>query len=294
VEETLLRPRRGRAAVPVFTRTWEHGAARGVALLVHGLHGHGAHDSNLWTAHTLLNAGYTVVAVDVEGHGRSGGLRGLLPSIVTDVAGDVAALLLRTHGRYPGKPLFLMGNSMGGLSAALSALALQHDGPGPSVLSGVVLQCPLIRPAREPAALLAVVARLLTRVAPHLPLFQQRGVAGSAARARLAADTLCYAGGMRVGTALALHDGARHLAARLGELRLPLLLQHGTADALVALRGSAELCAQAASPDKTLLTYDGATHNLLNEAPAVLHRVRADYLAWLDARVEASASSAAL
>ena len=87
---------------------------------------------------------------------------------------------------------------------------------------------------------------------------------------------------------------AAHLAGRLGEMGAPLLLQHGTEDALVAPRGSRELLAKAASADKTLIEYVGASHNLLAEQPATLHAVRRDYLSWLEARLEASAASAGL
>jgi alpha-beta hydrolase superfamily lysophospholipase len=299
--------------VPIFSRTWQLPASRtsAVVLLVHGLNGHSGYDSNLWTAHSLVNRGFTVVAIDVEGHGRSGGQRALVSDFETDVAGDIVALLLRTRERYPGKPLFLMGNSMGGLSAALTALAVQtntaapllgDDGralaPAAALLSGVVLQCPLIRPAKVPPRAMQAAARVLAWLAPHLPLLPHAAGAGStvaaAVRQRMLADKLCYCGWMRLGTGLALQRGAAHLAARLEEVSLPLLLQHGSEDPLVAHRGSAELVARAASCDKTLITYSDAGHNLLNEVPATLQRVRADYLDWLDARVDASALSAGL
>jgi acylglycerol lipase len=93
----VLRPRPGRAAVEIMSRTWELPTAKAVTLLVHGLNGHARHASNMWTAHTLLNSGFTVVALDVEGHGLSGGVRGFVPDIETAVAGDVVAILLRTR-----------------------------------------------------------------------------------------------------------------------------------------------------------------------------------------------------
>ncbi len=311
LSDITLRPRRGRPPVPIFSRTWQLPPSRAsaVVLLVHGLNGHSGHDSNLWTAHSLVNRGFTVVAIDVEGHGRSGGQRALVSDFETDVAGDIAALLLRTRERYPHKPLFLMGNSMGGLSAALTALAVQHDTVAPlhgadaalpamALLAGVVLQCPLIRPAKVPPRAMQAAARMLAWLAPHLPLLPHAAGAGSAAaaavRKRMLADDLCYSGWMRIGTGLALQRGAAHLASRLEDMALPLLLQHGSLDPLVAHRGSAELVARAASCDKTLITYSDAGHNLLHEAPATLQRVRADYLDWLEARVDASAASAGL
>lgn len=240
------------------------------------------------------------MAIDAEGHGRSGGTRGQVANIETDIAGDITALLLRTRERYPRRPLFLMGTSFGGLSAALAALAVQQSSPSP-LLAGVVLQCPLIKPAKTPPPIVQAVARLLALVAPHLPLLPhaagagtKAGAAAAAVRQRMLADKLCYAGRMRIGTGLALQSAAAHLASRLHEMRLPFLLQHGSDDALVAPVGSQQLAAKAASQDKTLLVYDSAGHNLLSEEPATLHKVRSDYLEWLDQRAEASAASASL
>ena len=294
-EERVLRPRAGRAAVEIVSRTWELPKAKAVTLLVHGLNGHARHASNMWTAHSLLNAGFTVVALDVEGHGLSGGVRGFVPDIETAVAGDVVAILLRTRARYPALPLFLMGNSMGGLSAALSALALQRDGPrGCALLSGVVLQCPLIRTAKPPGRLMQLAASALAAVAPKLPLLPPppAAAASMAARMALLSDRLCYSGRLRVGTGVALLRASASLAAKLGEWNVPLLLQHGLDDKLVAPHGSRELLAAAASADKTLIEYQ-AGHNLLAE-PGTLHAVRRDYLQWLEARTDASWASSML
>jgi len=270
-----------------------------LTVLLHGLNGHSSHGSNLATAHHLLNNGFHVVALDMEGHGRSSGLRGFLPSIEGAVAGDVLALLLRTRARYPTLPLFLMGNSMGGLSATLVALAVQDSiGVDAQFLSGVVLQCPLIRFSSEPSPLLQTLVRVLAAVMPQLPFLPHRpgsqSVLQRKVRAAMEADSFTYTGRCRAGTALALHRAAALAAGRLAEVAIPFLVQHGTADALVAHHGSQALIKQAAAKDKTLISYQNAGHNLLNEEPETLAQVRLDYLRWLDERVEASAMSAAL
>lgn len=51
----MARPRKRGGHVLIFSRTWEVDNAGPVILLVHGLNGHGAHDSNVWTAHSLVN-----------------------------------------------------------------------------------------------------------------------------------------------------------------------------------------------------------------------------------------------
>jgi alpha-beta hydrolase superfamily lysophospholipase len=71
-------------------------------------------------------------------------------------------------------------------------------------------------------------------------------------------------------------------------VEVPLLLLHGTADVVTDPEGSRQLYARAASKDKTLRLYEGLYHDLLHEPE--WQRVVADALAWIDARVEASAT----
>ena len=247
-----------------------------------------------WTANHLVNAGYSVVALDVEGHGLSAGLRGYVPDF-SAVASDIVALLVQTRARFPGQAVFLFGESMGGMSALLAALEVQHTGQ--KLLSGLVLQCPLVRFAHPPPFVVRVFARLIAIVLPTLALLPSpagRGGGPKGIAALMRADKLAYTGRLRIGTAVALDRAATQLRAHMHELKLPFLVQHGDGDAVVSIAGSVELATLAGSVDKALMQYAGASHNLLHEASATLVAVRRDYLAWLDERVELSAMSAML
>ena len=244
---------------------------------MHGLNGHSSHESNLYTAHHLLNACWHVVALDVEGHGQSSGTSGLLPDLHV-VASDIVSLLVQTRARFPGLPIFLMGHSMGGCSALLAALAAQRSSAHSHLLSGRVLQCPLIRFAKPPPPAFRVLVYALARLLPAMPIpgghMPGRGgskdVLGASVLARMQRDELVYTGRLRLGTAMALDSGATSLAKSLHQLSIPFLVQHGGSDALVAFSGSELLAERAASIDKQLLRYEGASHNLLSEEPMTL------------------------
>jgi len=272
--------------------------SKGVCVLLHGLNGHSSHGSNLSTAHHLLNSGFSVVALDLEGHGRSGGTKGFVPNIEKHFVGDVIALLVRTRQKFPTQPVFLMGSSMGGLTATLTALAVQESGL--DLLSGVILQCPLLHLSHPPPPVVSLLITLLARVMPRLPLLPHRAGKGTTAslekqvRAAMLADPLTYSGRLRAGTAVALNRAAKHASAHLGELRIPFLVQHGDLDPLVALSGSVALAEKAAAGDKKLFVYHNAGHNLLNESSATLQQVRADYLQWMEQRVDSSWLSSGL
>jgi alpha-beta hydrolase superfamily lysophospholipase len=69
----------------------------------------------------------------------------------------------------------------------------------------------------------------------------------------------------------------------------PLLIMHGTEDALTRPEGSEALYRRASSTDKTLKLYPGLFHEILNEPEK--DEVLADIVTWLDARTVARDSS---
>jgi alpha-beta hydrolase superfamily lysophospholipase len=67
------------------------------------------------------------------------------------------------------------------------------------------------------------------------------------------------------------------------QVRVPLLILHGTADRVAAVEGSRELFQRAGTADKTLRLYPGLYHEVLNEPEK--EQVLADLIAWIDRRV---------
>ena len=63
---------------------------------------------------------------------------------------------------------------------------------------------------------------------------------------------------MRVGTGMALRRASATLQRALQEVEVPFLVQHGSADQVVAPQGSEQLFRAARSADKTLQLFPGA------------------------------------
>src|SRR5207247_1447410 len=100
--------------------------------LVHGLAEHSGRYEHVGAAFTA--AGYSVRAVDIRGHGRSEGW----PGQVSGVAGwheDTAAAIEEARGAAPGRPVFLLGHSLGSLIVA-SFVAQRPEPLDGLVLSG--------------------------------------------------------------------------------------------------------------------------------------------------------------
>ena len=71
---------------------------------------------------------------------------------------------------------------------------------------------------------------------------------------------------------------------RMGQLKMPLLIMYGTSDKVNPIEGSQTLLRSAGSSDKTLKTYDGMYHDMMNEPERDL--VATDVISWLTARTK--------
>jgi alpha-beta hydrolase superfamily lysophospholipase len=94
------------------------------------------------------------------------------------------------------------------------------------------------------------------------------------------ADPLVYSGKITAGVGAALIGSMQRMPARYAELRLPLLLQHGTADRLADISGTRALAAGAVNADVTTHYYEGLYHEIYNEPEQAA--VIADLAGWLD------------
>lgn len=148
--------------VRLRTVRWDAPEPRGSVVLVHGF---GEHAGRYRHAGAFMaEAGWSVFAFDLRGHGESGGRRGTLPSFEQlledlDVAREEAARTLDAPG-----PSVLVGHSMGGLVVLRYAQSRTPD------LAGVVLSAPWLATARPIPRWKALASRLLWRVAPDFAL----------------------------------------------------------------------------------------------------------------------------
>ncbi len=239
-------------------RCWEpEGEPRAVVCLVHGLGEHcGRYDH---VAAALNEAGYAVLACDKRGHGRSGGKRGVIPSYEALMA-DIDLLLAQAEQRFPGKPRFLYGHSLGGNEVLNYALRRKPD------LAGVISTSPGLRTAFQPPALQLAAGRLMNRLWPAFTLPNGLELAAisrdPAVVAAYQADPLVHDRlSARLGVSL-LETGEWAIA-NAGQFPLPLLLMHGTADRLTSHEASQAFASKA--PTCTLKLWDGLYHETHNE-----------------------------
>ena len=253
------------------------GAPAAVLAVVHGYGEHGGRHRGL--AEDMAARGYAVHVYDLRGHGRSGGRRGRLGRF-TDYLDDTAVFLDAVREEQPGRPLYLLGHSLGGLIAA----AYVEDRPADG-LAGLILSSPFLRLGMPVPPLKLSAARLLSLVAPAVNIGNTLDPADlshdhEVVRA-YGTDPLNH----HVATARWAAEVVAAQSAALsaaGRIRLPLLLLYADADAVADPQAGRELFERAASPDKTVHCYEGYYHELFNETGR--DAVFADLAAWLEAR----------
>lgn len=250
----------GADGMELFNQRWRpDGEPEAVVALVHGLGEHSSRYENV--VETLVPAGHAVYAFDHRGHGRSPGQRGHIDRWA-QFRGDVGAFLSDIQAEEPGKPLFLMGHSLGGL------IVLEYVLHHPEGLEGVIASAPaLSTEGVSPVAVL--LSRILSRIWPTFST--NTGLDATAISCEPAVvdayqnDPLVHdKATARFGTeAAAAIEWTMHHAA---DLELPLLIIHGTDDRIIPHQASQAFFEQVPGPDKERHELAGCYHEPHNDA----------------------------
>lgn len=245
-------------------------------VLIHGLAEHCGRHTHL--IQYLLDHGYAVDALDLRGHGKSNGVLAYVRNF-DDYLLDVDLFVDRVKARLPGKPLFMLGLSMGGAIAALFAITRQSD------IRGIATTAPTVKLAAAPP-IMQKLSGLMSRIVPRMRTLKVNCSHVSRDPEVVKAydtDPLVYRKGALARTGAELVRAGKLLQTEGSKLNLPLLIMHGGDDKITNVAGSHMLYEMAKTGDKTLKVYDGLYHEVLNEPEK--DQVLKDLVDWLDAHV---------
>ncbi len=261
----------------IYFQVWEpeDSIVRAAVCLVHGLGEHTGRYEHV--AQHLTESGYALLGFDLRGHGKSDGIRGHIDS-VEDFLEDIDTSLEIAKERYPEKPRFLYGHSLGGLLVLNYGLKRQPN------FAGVVATGPALHSSLEDQSFKLNMANILGTFFPKLKL-----------RSGLIPNDLCHDPKVlqRYEQDPLVHDwGSLKMAKELqktikwtrehaAEFQPPLLLMNGTSDQIV-YPSSCEEFGSAVHGDCTVKLWDGLYHEIHNEPEK--DQVMDEIVAWLDCR----------
>ncbi len=259
-------------------RWWRGAGARGVIVIAHGFGEHGG--TYRYVAESLSRRlDVDIIAVDLRGHGRSPGRRGVVRRY-EDLTDDLACALDWAARTCPDVPCLLLGHSNGGQVALRIAL----DRPG--AVDGLIISNPALRIAVPIPPSKLKLGRFLLRYAPWVTLPAvtrvDRLTRDPEIQRELRADRLRHSR-MSAPFFFGMVQGGEMLMARAGEIRTPIVMVIGGQDPVVDPSAARELYDRLGSEDKTLLLYPKMLHEPLNELGR--EQVLDDLARWLEPRL---------
>lgn len=263
----------------LFARHWTAKHPHATLAVVHGFGEHSGRYADM--ASHLAQHGVQTVAIDLRGHGRSAGKRGIIRSF-DDFRADLHALLTRArelHGENKG-PLVLYGHSMGG------GIVLDHGLKADPGVAGIIASAPLVAPADPVPAPLRAVVSLAAKLMPNTSM--KNVIPGDQIstlpqeQAEYERDALNHS---RLGlkTAVEIIENGEALTKRASDWALPLLMVHATDDQLTDFVASQAFGAAARADFRAFPDVEHELHN--DTSRAAIYQAILDFIDLLSGRV---------
>lgn len=258
-------------------RVWAHPDPDAVFVLVHGLGAHSARWDFL--GEFCVKSNIASYAIELRGFGETLGVRGHVQSFSVYFV-DIIELITLARHEHPGKKVFLVGESMGGLIAFIMASIV------PSVCNGVVCVSPAFKGAMK-FPLYTYIALTLSYLFYRsrkfrMPFASDMLTRDGAYRTALDSDMRehRYATPQMLANIIIQQRLAKKIAR---EITMPVLFQVAGRDRLVDTGVTRNIFDTLGSVDKTCIGYPEMYHALSIDRGR--KNVFADMCAWVKARV---------
>jgi len=247
--------------IPLFAQAWTpDGEVKAVLALVHGI---GEHSGRYESVAMVLNReGYALIGMDLRGHGKSGGRRGHFS--FDQAMNDIDLLIAQAQTAFPGKPIFLYGNSLGGL------LVLDYAMQRPvTALKGIIATSPALGTASAVPVWKITLARMMKSINPSMTMDNGLDLSALSHNPAVIAgyknDPLVHPLiSARLGWDL-LQTGPWLVEHAAEFPAIPLLLMQGNADRIVDPEATRKFAQKIIKGDITFQLWEGSYHELHNE-----------------------------
>ena len=262
----------------IYYQGWlPEGNVMAVLLIVHGLGEHCGRYNNV--VNHLVPLGYAVYGMDFIGHGKSEGEREMVQSY-EDFPTTLTIYYNMVKNWQAGKPIFILGHSLGGLIATHYLFENQDK------FRGAIISAPLIKVSDTISPATITMGKILSVLAP------KTGILGLDANLisqdpevvkAYVNDPLVHHSKTPARLAVEMLKTMLRSSAEVNKITLPFIVLQGSEDKLVDPRGAQILYEGASSKDKTLKVYQGFFHEVFNEPGRA--QVLQDVENWLAAHI---------
>lgn len=262
----------------IFYRKFLPSSIKRVLVYQHGFGEHSGRYGNLVEA--LEGTETAIYGQDLRGHGRSPGIRGHVEDFIWYCRdyGQLVELALKENGL---KKALGLGHSMGGVVVLKYALADNNQ----EKFSGLILSATAFRPVLDlEKQVKKFFAEILSPFLGSLILDANLDARllshDTEVVFRYQSDPLVH-GKISLKMGHTFFSSGEELLERAQEIKVPLLVLHGSADGLTQKEASEEFFQKASSKDKTLKIYEGLYHEIMNEKDPDRKKVLADIHEWV-------------
>jgi len=271
----------GSGDIKLFWQVWHPDKVpKAVIQLIHGILEHGGCYLNL--VNELVKRDYVIYAADNQGHGRSEGVRAYVKSFDVFIE-DQKAFYDLIGEKEQNIPIFLLGSSMGSFIAVILAATYLKD------IEGLVLASTGTKLGGF-NFFTKVLVKFLALIAPKMKIEDPNihGLSRDLKFVKAYMEDPLVSTKTTVKLAAELLAGNNKANQLIGQIRVPTLVQCGSADTVVF--GIEDLDELMVMPDKTIKIYDRLFHEIYNELEEDRRLVLKDLGDWLDSHVTYASS----
>ena len=264
--------------VSIYYQAWlPEGKVKAVLLIVHGLGEHSGRYMNV--VNHFVPLGYAAYGLDHIGHGKSEGEREVLERF-EDITDNLTIYYNMIKVWQPGKPIFILGHSLGGLVTCKYLIDHQAD------FKGAIISASLVRVPANISPLTVTMGKIFSAIAPKVGVvpLDATGISRDPEVVKAYVnDPLVFHGKTPARLAAEMLKAMRRVTAEADKIALPIIIFQGSADRLVDPGDAQLLYDKASSKDKTIKIYPGFYHEVFNEPERAI--VLKDVEDWLKAHV---------
>ena len=251
---------------------------KAVILIVHGIGEHCGRYMNV--VNHFVPLGCAIYGLDHIGHGKSGGEQEIVKKF-DDFTDTLRIFYEMIAAWQSGKPIFILGHSMGGAITSYYLIDHQDD------FNGAIISAPAVKIGEGISSFTIFMSKILSAIAPKMGVLALDASAISRDPEVVEAyinDPLVFHGKTPARLGTEVLSAMMRITEEADKMSLPMIIVQGSDDLLVDPSGAQMLYDKTSSTDKTINIYDGMYHEVFNEPDR--DRVLKDVEDWLESHLK--------